>query len=146
MFFGSKSVLGKSVNIGATSGTIATGKNVHVWGPIEAGTRMICKAKAVSLSSVYAIRVEGVLSVGEELITVNIFERQAQGVIHRDGIQENSERHFSSRITESRSMEYVISPEVKSVSLRFTLFPLVLPYDLFSFTGLPADLDKVYFA
>ena len=120
MFFGSKAVLGKSVNIGATNGEISTGKNVHVWGPIETGTNVICKAKAVSLSSVYAIRVEGVLSVGEELITVNIFERQAGGVIHRSGIQENSERHFSSRITESRSVEYMISPEVKSISLRFT--------------------------
>ena len=90
MIFSSKSVLGKSVSIGGSSGEITTGKNLHLWGPIQVGTGVICKAKAVSLTSAYAVRVEGVQSIGEELITVNIFEEQRGGVINRDGIQENS--------------------------------------------------------
>ena len=150
MFASTKSVFGASVSVGKTSITgsdiVQSGKNVHIWGPIELGTFVICKAKAISLSSEYGIKIEGMVSLANDTFSVNIFENMKGGVIFRNGLQENIDKHLFSIVTESRSIEYRISPDVKSLSLRFTIFPITMAYDLFTFSEIPTNLTKNYFS
>ena len=155
MLTSTKSVFGKSISVGGgVTGTASLlgpssskpGKNVHIWAPLESGNGIVCKSKAVSLSSKYAIEVKGILEIGGEIIGVSVFEHMIGGLIHRNGLQENVDSHFWSEVAESRSIVYKVSAEVSSISLRFTIYPLSMAYDLFSFSDIPENMSVSYFS